>query len=414
MPNKKSKRRVVITGIGIISPIGTGKQNFTDALLNGVSGVKRLENFGGAKFSKAIAGAIPDFEPSAHIHTKNIPCGRSAQMAVAASDMALEDACLTSDNFDPDRTGVIIGSSVGGLQFYETEINLFGMKGRVNPYAPISIFAGAVSSEVSIYTGARGPSHTLSNGCTASTDAIGSAFRSIRTGETDVVISGGAESPITPFIMAGFRSIHVLSRKTDIPEKACRPFDALRDGMVIAEGACIFIIENLEHALARQAPIYAEIFGYASTNDACHMLRPEASGKSVARCMAAALQDAGIGINDVQYINAHGTSTIINDRIETQAIKAVFKNYAENIPASAVKSMTGHAIGASGGIEMAAAILGMQNGFMPPTINLENVDPECDLDYVPNQARKCGMDVFLKNSIGFGGKNAMLVVGRCT
>jgi len=403
---------VIITGIGIISSIGSGKQNFINALLNGVSGVKRLDNFGGAKFSKAIAGVITDFEPSACIHTKNIPCGRSAQLAVAASAMALEDAGLTSDNFDPDRTGVIIGSSVGGLQFYETEINLFRMKGRVNPYAPISIFAGAVSSEVSIYTGARGPSHTFSNGCTASTDAIGSAFHSIRAGETDVIICGGTESPLTPFIMAGFRSIHVLSRQTDIPEKACRPFDAKRDGMVIAEGASVLILESLEHALARQAPIYAEILGYAATNDAHHMLRPEATGESAAHCMTLALQDAGIGFDDVQYINAHGTATLINDRIETQVIKSVFKKHAHKIPASAVKSMTGHAIGASGGIELAAALFGMQNDFMPPTINLENADTECDLDYVPNEARKCGFDVFLKSSIGFGGKNAMLVVGK--
>lgn len=324
-PPNNPKPRVVITGLGVISPIGKGKPQFIQALLEGVSGVKRLENFGGAKFAQAIGGAIPDFDPAVYINAKHVPCGRTTQLALAATDMALKDAHLKSDDFDPDRTGVIIGSSVGGLQFYENEINLFRMKGRVNPYAPISIFAGAVSSEISIFTGARGPSHTLSNGCTASTDAIGAALRSIRNNETDVVISGGAEAPITPFIMAGFRSIHVLSRRTDTPEKACRPFDAQRDGMVIAEGACILILESLEHALARRATIYDEILGYASTNDAHHMLRPEASGHSVGRCMAAALADAGIKPNTIQYINAHGTSTPINDRIETQAIKAVFK-----------------------------------------------------------------------------------------
>lgn len=403
---------MVITGLGVIAPIGKGKQQFTQALLDGVSGVKRLENFGGAKFAQAMAGAIPDFDPSAYIDAKHIPCGRTTQLALAATDMAFKDADLATGACDPDRTGVIIGSSVGGLQFYENEINLFRMKGRVNPYAPISIFAGAVSSEISIYTGAQGPSHTISNGCTASTDAIGAALRSIRNNETDLVISGGAEAPITPFIMAGFRSIHVLSRRTDTPGKACRPFDAQRDGMVIAEGACILILESLEHALARRAPIYAEILGYASTNDAHHMLRPEASGHSVGRCMAAALADAGIDPKRIQYINAHGTSTAINDRIETQAIKAVFKEQAYEIPVSAMKSQTGHAIGASGGVELAAAVLGMQNGFMPPTINLEHPDPECDLDYVPLRARKANFDCFLKNSIGFGGKNAMLVVGK--
>lgn len=409
----RMNRRVVVTGMGIITPCGIGKNAFAKSLCQGKSGIQPINHFNTNPFPTKIAGYINEFDPINYIDQKNIPAGRSAQLAVSAMMLALDDAGLSFSNVKAHyRNGVIIGTSVSGLSYYEQELNNFYKYGIMNPYACIGIFGGSVSSELSRRISANGPSYTLTNGCTAGTDAIGSAFHMIRINHADMIVCGGTEAPITPAMLSGFCSLHVLSRNNDNPEHASRPFDIDRDGMVLSEGAAIIILESLEHAQQRNAKILAEIIGYAATNDAYHPITPDPKAQSAIHCMKQAIDDAGISKEEIQCINAHGTATIKNDLMETLAIKKVFGKKAERIPVSAIKSMTGHSIGAAGAIEIAGAIISLTDGFIPPTINLNQSDPECDLDYVPNTVRKTSVDVILKNSFGFGGKNAVLIVRR--
>jgi len=411
-PHKKNRRRVVVTGLGIVSSIGNSKEEFTDALYHGKNGIKRIDLFDPSKLSSQIAGQVVDFNPLEYMDRKRMPKGRSIQFAVAAARMAFEDAGLSNNNFDVNRTGVSIGSSTSGMEYAEEEYARYIKNGRVGPILSITMFGGATSSEVSLKLGVRGQSVTIGSGCAASTDAIGYATRCIQDGNLDIMVAGGTEALITRFIIGSFCSLRVLSKRNDDPAHACRPFDKDRDGMVVSEGSGILILEELNHALARKAKIYGEILGYGATGDAYHMTRPEIDGKGAAMSMENAVHDSGIDKKDIDYISAHGTSTFHNDIIETKAIKKVFGKYVDQIPVSAIKSMTGHGIGASGSIELVGVLLAMQNGFIPPTINLETHDPECDLDYVPNSARKQKLDIILKNSLAFGGKNASLVVGR--
>jgi len=415
MAKKNDKHRIVITGIGIISPIGIGIPVFQDSIFNGKSGIKKIHSFDTSKFPCKIAGEISDFDPLQYIHNSKIPKGRSVQFAVAASRMAIEDANLNFNNKEKERTGVIIGSSSSGIGYLEIEHNRFLTKGRVSPYATTGVFAGSVSSEVAIHLEIHGLNFTLSNGCTAATDAIGYATQLIRENTLDIVVAGGSEAPITPLIFSGFCSMRTVSTKNNNnPEAASRPFDASRDGMVLSEGAGIFVIEELGHALKRKATIYAEIIGYAATSDSFHITHPAEEGIQAARAMNLALEDANISPEQIDFINAHGTSTIINDKIETKAIKKVFGKHAYKIPINAIKAMTGHSIGASGGMEVAAILLGMKQSIIPPNINLENPDPDCDLNYIPNKAIKKNHRIVMKNSFGFGGRNSSLILnGDC-
>jgi len=411
MAKKNDKHRIVITGIGIISPVGIGIPAFQDSIFNGKSGIKKIHSFDPSKFPCQIAGEISDFDPMQYIHSSKIPKGRSVQFAVAAAKMATEDADLKLNIREKERTGVIIGTSSSGIGYLEIEHNRFLEKGRVSPYATTGVFAGSVSSEVASHLGIHGLNFTLSNGCTAATDAIGYATQLIRESTLDIVVAGGSEAPITPLIFSGFCSMRAVStKKNKNPEAASRPFDANRDGMVLSEGAGVFVIEELGHALKRKAPIYAEIIGYAATSDSYHITHPAKEGIQAARAMNLALEDANIFPEKIDCINAHGTSTIINDKIETKAIKRVFGNYAYKVPINAIKSMTGHSIGASGGMEVAAILLEMKQGIISPTINLQNPDHECDLDYVPNKAIKKKHNIVMKNSFGFGGRNSSLIL----
>jgi 3-oxoacyl-[acyl-carrier-protein] synthase II len=410
--------RVVITGIGVISPIGIGQTSFKHGLECGMAGVKPIRLFDAANLPSRIAGEVDneildDYIRRKDLTKKHLPKGRSALFAVIAARMAMEDAGLRSYELDSHRIGVSIGSAQSGMDFAQERFEKYvknGKKGKVSPYVSVAVFAGATSGEVSIHLGAKGPSFTMSTGCAASLDAIGTATQWIKDGKADVMIAGGTEAPILPFTLNSFCSLHAVSRRNDDPAGASRPFDRDRDGMVLAEGSGIVILERMEHALARNAPIYGEILGYAATGDAYHMTRPEVDGSGAIQVMRRALADAELSPADIDCISAHGTSTRINDIVETKAIKTVFGSRADQVPVTATKSMTGHSIGASGGIELIAALLGMNHGFIPPTVNLEQADEHCDLDYVPKRARNTRIKTVMKNSFAFGGKNACLIV----
>jgi len=412
MKNNKSERKVVVTGLGIISPCGIGNNEFINAIKQGQSGIKSISKYFDLYLPCQIAGMVLDFNPIDYIEKRNMPRGRSVQFAIAASKIAYDDAGLKSSNINNDRFSVIIGTSVSGLGYFEEELHKFRIKGSMNPYTCVGIFAGGSSSEISIRLGAKGYSNTISNGCTSGTDAIGNAFQLIKNNMADIVICGGAEAPLTPSMLSGFSSLRVLSLQNNNPEKACRPFDAKRDGMVLSEGAGMLILEDFEHAMKRDAKVYAEIIGYSANNDAFHMTQPSLDGCSAAKCMQLAIDNANIKPHNIQCINAHGTSTKINDKTETKAIKNVFGGNAFQIPIYAIKSMTGHSIGASGAIETIAGILALNDGFIPPTINHEFFDPDCDLDYVPNKYRQKKVNILMKNSFGFGGKNSCLIISK--
>ncbi|MDI6703193.1 MAG: beta-ketoacyl-ACP synthase II [bacterium] len=410
------KRRVVITGLGVITPIGIGKDAFWEAVKEGRSGIRRIESFDTSDLKVKIGGEIrnTEFDPLNWIDKKKIRhSGRETQFAIAAAQMALKDANLEDiRKLDPHRIGVIIGAGGGGLGFGEDQYKTYLEKGpeRVSPYLSVVIFAGAISSEVSINLGVKGPSFTISTGCTAGADAIGYSFNKIRNGEVDLMVTGGTEAPMRPLVIISFQAIRALSTRNDEPEKASRPFDRERDGFVLSEGAGILILEELEHALKRGAPIYAEVVGYGVSGDAYHMTSPSPDGTQAARAIKLALQDANLNIEDVDYISAHGSSTPLGDKIETKVLKQVFGDYAYKLPINSIKSMIGHSIGATGAIELIASVLEMQNNFIHPTINLENPDPECDLDYVPNVGRESNIKVAVSNSFGFGGKNTVLII----
>jgi 3-oxoacyl-[acyl-carrier-protein] synthase II len=406
-------RRVVVTGIGLISPLGTGTDKNWQALLRGESGIAPLTRFDVSRYSTRFGGEVKDFDPLAFIDRKESrKMDAFIRFGVAAAELAVVDSGIGAADLQSDRAGTYVGSGIGGLGTIEENHKILLDKGpdRVSPFFLVQTIINEASGQISIRFGAKGPNCANATACSTGTHAIGDSFRIIARGEADIMIAGGAEAPLTPLSLAGFTAIKALSERNDDPAKASRPFDARRDGFVMGEGAGVLILEELGRALARNARIYAEIVGYGMTSDAYHVAAPDPSGDGAARVMRRAIEDAGIGPEDVQYINAHGTSTPLNDKTETTAIKAVFGDQARRLAVSSTKSMTGHLLGAAGGLEAGITALALFHQALPPTINHEFPDPECDLDYVPNTARKARIVHALTNSFGFGGTNAALVL----
>ncbi len=407
-------RRVVVTGMGVVTPIGLNVDVFWQNLLHGVSGVSRIEHFDTADFPTKIAGSIKDFQPEAMLglDRKEIRhMDRFVQFAVAASQMALAQSGLQITEDIANRVGVYIGSGIGGLMTLEEQHRILLERGpkRVSPFFIPMMIGNMASGQVSILFGAKGPNSAPVSACATSANAVGDAFKMIGRGIADVMICGGAESTLTPLAFAGFCSAKALSERNDEPERASRPFDAGRDGFVMGEGAGILVLEDLEFAMKRGATIIAEVVGYGMSADAYHLVQPEPNGEGAARAMQAAIDDAGIRPQDVNYINAHGTSTPLGDLAETKAIKSVFGDHAYQLSVSSTKSMTGHLLGAAGGVEAIASILAIRDHIMPPTINQDDPDAQCDLDYVPNQPKARDLHYTMSNSFGFGGHNASLL-----
>ncbi|MBN1871841.1 MAG: beta-ketoacyl-ACP synthase II [Candidatus Omnitrophica bacterium] len=412
-------RRVVITGVGIISPIGNTKEDFWQSILQGRSGVDTLKCFDPSNFTSHIAAEVKNFDPSAYIKAKDLRrMDRFVQFAIVASSIAVSDSGLSLESEDKNRIGVYIGSGIGGLHTIEEQVMEYLKRGpekgpsKITPFLIPMLIVNMASGMVSIVLGAKGPNSAVATACATGNHAIGDAFRIIQRNEADVMIAGGSEGAITHMGFGGFCALRALSTRNDDPAHASRPFDKERDGFVIGEGAGIVIIEELQHAINRKARIYAELIGYGMTGDAYHITAPDPEGEGAARCMEVAIKDAGIDPKEVDYINAHGTATQLNDKIETIAIKKVFGKHAYKIAVSSTKSMTGHMLGASGGAELIATSLGIKEDIIPPTMNYEFPDPDCDLDYVPNKHRKQKINVALSNSLGFGGHNATLVVRK--
>lgn len=405
-------RRVVVTGIGAISPVGNTAEQSWESVIKGQSGIGMLTRLDREQFPVSIAAEVKDFDIEQYVERKEArKMDRFTQYALAASIMAMKDADLEQlDEALSYRTGVWIGSGIGGMETHEQQYDMFKKRGvrRVSPFFVPMMIPDMASGQVSIHFGAKGINSCSVTACASGTNSIGDAFEVIRRGDADVMISGGAEAPITTMAVAGFSANKALSLNPD-PTKASRPFDADRDGFIIGEGAGIVILEEYEHALARGAKIYAEIVGYGATGDAHHITAPAPGGEGAARAMKQALDKAEADYEQVHYINAHGTSTPYNDEFETAAIKSVFGDHAKNIAISSTKSMTGHLLGAAGGLEAIFAVKSIQEGIVPPTINYETPDPNCDLDYVPNEARKVDIEYAMSNSLGFGGHNASLV-----
>ncbi len=409
------KRRVVITGLGVLSPVGCGAEKFWKSLVDGRSGIRPITHFDASQFDCRISGNVVDFNPLDHFNTKEARnLARFVQFAVVASNEAIKHSCLDLGHIDLDRMGVLIGSGIGSIETIEQEHQKFLEKGpqKISPHFIPKIIINEAAGQVSINTGARGPATCVATACSTATNAIGDAFRLIQYGDVDVMIAGGTESATTVLGVGGFCALKALSQRNDDPQRASRPFDLNRDGFVMAEGAGIVILESLEHAKKRGAFILAEMAGYGRTSDAFHVTAPDSSGMGAARAMRLAIEDAGLRPQDISYINAHGTSTELNDKVETLAIKKIFKDYAMKVPVSSTKSMTGHLLGAAGGVEFAACVFALRDNIIPPTINYETPDPECDLDYVPNTARRANLSVAMSNSLGFGGHNATVVVKK--
>ena len=407
-------RRVVVTGMGLVTPLDIGVSKTWEKLCQGESGIGPISRFDASQYSVRIAGEVKNFDPANFIEKKEIKkMDTFIHFAVAASQEAVDDAKLVVDSHNAERVGVYIGAGIGGLPAIEHYHKILLERGpdRVSPFFIPMVIINLASGQVAIRFGAKGPNACAVTACATGNHCIGDGFRLIQRGEADVMIVGGTESTICPTAVAGFAAAKALSRRNDEPEKASRPFDKDRDGFVIGEGAGVLVIEELEHARARGARIYAEIIGYAMNSDAFHITAPPEDGVGAVKCMESALQDAKVPKSSVGYINAHGTSTFA-DRVETKVIKEVFGKQAYSIPISSTKSMTGHLLGAAGGIEAVFSILALQHGIIPPTINLDDPDPECDLDYVPNQSRACSFDVAISNAFGFGGVNACLVFRR--
>lgn len=408
-------RRVVVTGLGLVTLLGTGTEKTWKALCAGESGIGRITRFDPSAYDAQIAGEVKDFDPAQFIEKKEIKkMDTFIHYAVAASQLAVDDAALKVEPEEATKVGVYIGSGIGGLGSIEHYHDVLKEKGpgRVSPFFIPMTIINLASGQVAIRLGAKGPNSCAVTACATGNHCIGDAYRLIQRGDADVMIAGGAEAAITPLGVAGFASAKALSFRNDAPTKASRPFDKDRDGFVLGEGAGVVVLEELEHAKRRGARMYAELIGYAMNSDAYHITAPPEEGEGAVRCMEMALKDATVTTSDVGYINAHGTSTMA-DAIETKAIKQVFGEQAYRIPVSSTKSMTGHLLGAAGGIEAVFSILALYHGILPPTINLEHPDPACDLDYVPNQARPANPKVVLSNSFGFGGVNACLLFRKC-
>jgi 3-oxoacyl-[acyl-carrier-protein] synthase II len=409
------KRRVVVTGIGLVTPLGTGTDKTWKNLIDGKSGVGPITRFDASGMRSQIAAEVTDFDVLDHFDKKSAKhLDYFVQYGIVAARFAVEDSHLSITNSNCERVGVITGCGMGGLPTIEKNHNLYLERGakRISPFFIPMAISNMASGHISMQTGAKGVNLSLSTACAAGTHAVGEAMRSIAFGYSDVVITGGTESVICPLGVGGFSSMKALSTRNDDPTKASRPFEQDRDGFLIAEGAGMLVLEELEHALARGADIYAEVIGAGASSDAYHIAAPPEDGNGAARCMNMALQDAGVNPCDIDYINAHGTSTPLNDRCETTAIKTVFGEHASKLAISSTKSMTGHALGAAGGLEAAFLALTLNEQIVPPTINLQKPSIECDLDYVPHVARKMEIKTAISNSFGFGGTNGVVVMKR--
>ena len=405
-------RRVVVTGLGMVTPLGTGVAKNWEAVCAGKSGIGNITKFDASGFASRIAGEVTDFNPQDFMAKQQIRrFDVFIHYALASTRMAMEDADLKINQKNAHRVGCVTGSGLGGLGMLEHYHSVLLEKGpkRISPFFIPGIIANMAPGQMAIEFGAKGPNISIETACAASAHAVGEAFRYIREGFADIMLTGGAESVITPLAVGGFCSMRALSTRNDAPEKASRPFDLNRDGFIIGEGAGILILEELEYALERGAPIYGEVVGYGLTGDAYHVSAPEPEGAGAIACMKGALDFAGFRPEDIDYINAHGTSTQLNDASENKAIKVVFKEHAYNISISSTKSVTGHLLGGAGGIESVFSLLAIKHGVIPPTMNYETPDPECDLDYVHNVARKTRVRTAMSNSFGFGGTNASLI-----
>lgn len=408
-------KRVVITGMGAITPLGNNVETYWEALKQGKNGIDKIDKFDVEEFSTQMAAQVKDFDPKDFIDRKEARrMDRFCQFALAATYQAMQDASLNTEKLDKERFGVIIGSGIGGLETMENQVKTLINKGpnRVSPFLVPMMIVNMAAGQISIAVGAKGINTTVVTACASATNAIGEAFKAIRYGEADVIITGGAEAPITPLALAGFCSMKAMSTRNQDPKTASRPFDAERDGFVMGEGAGILILESYEHAVSRGANILAEIVGYGATADAYHITAPSPDGEGAARAIKEAILNAGIEPSMVDYINAHGTSTPYNDKFETAAIKTIFGDHAYKLAVNSTKSMIGHLLGAAGGVEAIAVVKTLQEQFIHPTINYTIPDPDCDLDYVPNNGRAAKVEYALSNSLGFGGHNASILLKR--
>ena len=417
MLDDASPPRVVITGLGVVTSLGISIEEFWQNLLAGRNGISRVTRFDPSDFSCQVGAEIRDFDPTEYMDAKEVRRNdRYTHYGVAASKIAVEDANLDLNRVNKDGFGVFIGSGIGGMETIEYQARrLFEMgPRRVSPFMIPSLIANIASGVVAIEVGARGPNFSIVSACSSATHAIGEAYRELQEGDSEIMLAGGSEAAITQIGYAGFCSMRAMStRFNDSPEKASRPFDRMRDGFIMGEGSGVVVLETLAHARQRKARIYCEIIGYAATCDAYHVTTPDPNGNGLKLCLQRALKKAKMKPEDVDYINAHGTSTPYNDRTETNAVKEVFGKHAYKVPMSSTKSMTGHLLGAAGGIEVAATAKVIETGMIPPTINYEVSDPECDLNYVPNQKRNAEVNVAMSNNMGFGGHNASIVLKAC-
>ncbi len=406
------KRRVLVTGLGAVTPLGVGMEKTWRALCEGKSGVNRISTFDTTDFQTKIAGQVKDFSPEDFLDKKQVRRMDSfVQYGMAAAIMAMEDSKLTVTDENAERIGVVVGTGLGGLPTLEKNHSMM-LKGgprKISPFFIPMMIANMAPGQIAIRFGIKGPNICVVTACAAGSHAIGDSYRLIQRGDVDAMVTGGTEATITPLNVGGFNALKAISTRNDEPQKASRPFEKDRDGFVPAEGAGIIVLEEMESALGRGAKIYAEIIGYGLTGDAYHITAPDPQGDGAARCMRMALNDAGISPAEVDYINAHGTSTPLNDVIETVAIKTVFNNHSKKVAVSSTKSMVGHLLGAAGGVEAIFSIMTIRDGIIPPTINYETPDPDCDLDYTPNVAKRADVSVAMSNSFGFGGTNAALV-----
>jgi len=410
-----NKRRVVITGLGVVASNGIGKEEFWQANIEGKSGVDTVTSFDVSNLNTKIAGQVKNFDPLKYMPKEVAKrVDRFVHLGLSCAKMALEDSKLYLEKEDRNRIGVVMGSGLGGVLFHEEQIIAALKKGinRIDPLGVVKVTPNAISSHIAIQYNLLGSNMVISTACASGGYAIGEAFRKIQDEEMDICVSGGTEAPVTQFTFGAYCALRVLSKRNDSPQEASRPFDKQRDGFVLGEGAGIHILEELNHALKRNAHIYAEIIGYASNSGAYHMVMPEPNGKDAVAVISKALENANLTAKDIDYINAHGTSTQANDKVETLAIKNVFGEYSYKIPISSTKSMIGHTIGAAGAIEAVACCLALENQIIPPTINYQYKDPDCDLDYVPNQPRKAKIKTVLSNSFGFGSNNSCLIFRR--
>lgn len=409
------RKRVAITGLGCISPLGYGVSRTWENIIQGVSGVGRITRFDASDFKVQIAAEVKEFDGARHFGSREARrMDRFTQFAVAAAQMAVSDAGLVITEVNGDQVGVVIGTGIGGLGTLFEQMQVFSERGpsRVSPFLVPMMLPDTAAGMIAIYLGARGPNMAVITACATGTNAIGEAAEIIRRDKAKVVLAGGSEAVIVPIAISGMSVMGALSFHNEEPQRASRPFDLQRDGFVMGEGAAVLVLEDWEYATQRGAQILAEVSGYGATNDAYHISAPAENGEGAARCMQLALNDAGLALHQIDYINAHGTSTPLNDKSETAAIKTVFGDLAYQIPISSTKSMTGHLLGASGALEALFCVKALQDAIIPPTINYQSPDPECDLDYVPNLARKKSMEHVMSNSFGFGGHNATIILSR--